>query len=43
MVDAAGCSEAFLTLSGPMLDLVRHFDFPVPDAFPHVVQALANR
>jgi hypothetical protein len=31
-----------LTLSYPMLDIVRH-DFPVPDAFPHVVQTLANR
>jgi hypothetical protein len=32
-----------LTLSDPMLDLVRHYDFPVPDAFPHVVRTLANR
>jgi hypothetical protein len=22
---------------------VRHYDFPVPDAFPHVVRTLANR
>jgi hypothetical protein len=26
-----------------MSDLVRHYDFPVPDAFPHVVRTLANR
>jgi hypothetical protein len=32
-----------LTLSVPMSDLVRHFDFPVSDAFPHVVRTLANR
>jgi hypothetical protein len=32
-----------LTLSNPMSDLVRHYDFPVPDAFPHVVQTLAKR
>jgi hypothetical protein len=32
-----------LTLSDPMLDLVRHYDFPVPHAFPHVVRTLANR
>jgi hypothetical protein len=32
-----------LTLSDPMSDLVRHYDFPVPEAFPHVVQTLANR
>jgi hypothetical protein len=32
-----------LTLSIPMSDLVRHYDFPVPDAFPHVVWTLANR
>jgi hypothetical protein len=31
-----------LTLSDPMSDPVRHYDFPVPDAFPHVVQTLAN-
>jgi hypothetical protein len=24
-------------------DLVRHYDLPVPDAFPHVVRSLANR
>jgi hypothetical protein len=23
-----------LTLSDPMSDLARHYDFPVPDAFP---------
>jgi hypothetical protein len=32
-----------LTLSDPMLDLVRHYDFPVPEAFPHLVRTLANR
>jgi hypothetical protein len=32
-----------LTLSDPMSDKVRHYDFPVPNAFPHVVQTLANR
>jgi hypothetical protein len=32
-----------LTLSDPMSDLVRHYDFPVPDAFPHVVWTSANR
>jgi hypothetical protein len=32
-----------LTLSDPMSDLVRHYDFPAPDAFPPVVQTLANR
>jgi hypothetical protein len=26
-----------------MLDFVRHYDFPVPDAFLHVVWTLANR
>jgi hypothetical protein len=31
------------TLSNPMLDLIRHYDFPVPNAFPHVVRTLANR
>jgi hypothetical protein len=31
-----------ITLSDPMSDLARR-DFPVPDAFPHVVQTLANR
>jgi hypothetical protein len=31
-----------LTLSDPMSDLVRHYDFPVPDAFLHVVRILAN-
>jgi hypothetical protein len=31
-----------LTLSDPMSDLVRHYDFPVPDAFPHVVRTLTN-
>jgi hypothetical protein len=35
-------SECILTLSDPMSDLVRH-DFPVPNAFPHVVRTLANR
>jgi hypothetical protein len=35
--------HVFLTLSNPMSDLVRHYDFPVPDAFPHVVRTLANR
>ena len=56
--------QEYLTLSDPMSDLVRHYDFPVPlrchktsdtfllhplrcrslsDAFPHVVQTLANR
>jgi hypothetical protein len=33
----------YLTLSNPMSDLVLHYDFPVPDAFPHVVRILANR
>jgi hypothetical protein len=32
-----------LTLSDPMSDIVRHYDFPVPDVFPHVVRTLANR
>jgi hypothetical protein len=32
-----------LTLSYPMLDFVWHYDFPVPDAFPHVVWTLAKR
>jgi hypothetical protein len=32
-----------LTLSDPMSDLFQHYDFPVPDAFPHVVRTLANR
>jgi hypothetical protein len=32
-----------LTLSDRMSDLVQHYDFPVPDAFPHVVHTLANR
>jgi hypothetical protein len=32
-----------LTLSDPMSDLVQHYDFPVPDAFPHVVLTLANK
>jgi hypothetical protein len=32
-----------LNLSDPMSDLVRYYDFPVPDAFPHVVRTLANR
>jgi hypothetical protein len=31
-----------LTLSDPMSDLVRHYDFPVPDTFPHLVRTLAN-
>jgi hypothetical protein len=35
--------DVFLTLSDPMLDLVRHYDLSVPDAFPHVVRTLANR
>jgi hypothetical protein len=35
--------KILLTLSDPMSDLVRHYDFPVPDAFPHVVRTLANR
>jgi hypothetical protein len=26
-----------------MSDLVRHYDFPIPDAFPHVVRTLANK
>jgi hypothetical protein len=26
-----------------MSDEVQHYDFPVPDAFPHVVRTLANR
>jgi hypothetical protein len=25
------------------LDLVRHYDFPIPDAFPLVVRTLASR
>jgi hypothetical protein len=31
--------------SGPelMSDKVRHYEFPVSDAFPHVVRTLANR
>jgi hypothetical protein len=33
----------FLTLSDPTSDLVRHYDFPVPDAFTHVLRTLANR
>jgi hypothetical protein len=43
-----GCPSArqetpcILTLSDPKSDLVRH-DFPVHDAFPHVVPTLANR
>jgi hypothetical protein len=32
-----------LTVSDPMSYLVRHYYFPVPDAFPHVVRTLANR
>jgi hypothetical protein len=32
-----------LTLSDPMSDLVQHYDFPGPDAFPHVVRTLVNR
>jgi hypothetical protein len=32
-----------LTLSDPMSDLVRHYDFPVSDTFPDVVRTLANR
>jgi hypothetical protein len=32
-----------LTLSDPMSDLVQHYDFPVPNAFPHVVRTLAKR
>jgi hypothetical protein len=24
-------------------DFVRHYDIPIPDAFPHVVRTLANR
>jgi hypothetical protein len=32
-----------LTLSDPMPDLILHYDFPVLDAFPHVVRTLANR
>jgi hypothetical protein len=35
-------TSSYLTLSDPMLDLVQHYDFPVPDTFPHVVQTLAN-
>jgi hypothetical protein len=27
------CMITLLTLFDPMLDLVRHYDFPVPDAF----------
>jgi hypothetical protein len=38
-----GKDIAGLTLSDPMSDLVRHFDFPVPDAFPNVVWTSANR
>jgi hypothetical protein len=26
-----------------MWDEVRYYDFPVPDAFPHVVRTLANK
>jgi hypothetical protein len=36
-------TSTILTLSNPMSDLVRHYDFPVPDAFPRVVRTLANR
>jgi hypothetical protein len=32
-----------LTHSDPMSDLIRNYDFPVPDAFPHVVRTLTNR
>jgi hypothetical protein len=32
-----------LTLSDPMSDLARNYDFPVPGALPYVVQTLANR
>jgi hypothetical protein len=28
-----GPQRKHLTLSDPMSDLVRHYDFPVPDAF----------
>jgi hypothetical protein len=38
-----GCFSMILTVSNPMLDPVRHYNFPVPDAFPHVVRTLANR
>jgi hypothetical protein len=34
---------SMLTLSDPMSDRFWHYDFPVPDAFPHVVRTLANR
>jgi hypothetical protein len=42
---ATGACNGFgmLTLSDPMSDLVQHYDFPVPDTFPHVVRTLANR
>jgi hypothetical protein len=32
-----------LNLSDPMSDLVRHYDFPVSDAFPHILRTSANR
>jgi hypothetical protein len=32
-----------LTLSDPMSDFFRYYDFPVPEAFPHVVRTLADR
>jgi hypothetical protein len=35
--------QVSLTISDPMSDLVQHYDFPVPDAFPHLVRTLANR
>jgi hypothetical protein len=31
-----------LTLSDPKSDFVQYYDFPVPDAFPHVVRTLAG-
>jgi hypothetical protein len=32
-----------LTLSDPMSDFVRRYNFPVPDALSHVLRTLANR
>jgi hypothetical protein len=33
LLPSAGFDCSTLTLSDPMSDLVRHYDFPVPDAF----------
>jgi hypothetical protein len=39
----ASLGSVNLTPSDPMSDFIRHYDFPVPDTFPHVVRTLANR